>query len=126
MVDREPDKFGTPDCASSGWDLAARFGGLAKLSVKGAAEEPEEPNDVEKVLFNGECWRRGDDMSGKTRKRRDRRGKRDLPPPSPGILAEGVLNIAERFRKLAPLTGIRIGSARFDTEGQAKPGDPWD
>jgi hypothetical protein len=115
------------------------------LPVKGAAEEPEEPNNGEKVLFKVGCRRHGEDIPEKIKKRRDRprrresanlrprakhrdnrRGKKGSPPPSLKILAEGVLNIAESFRKLALLADIRIERVRIDTDGRAEPGDPWD
>jgi hypothetical protein len=60
-------------------DPAARFGGLALLPVKGAAEEPEDPNDEEKGLFKGKCRHRG---------------KKGPLPPSLKTLAEGISNIA--------------------------------
>jgi hypothetical protein len=57
-------------------DPAARFGGLALLSIKGAADEPEDPKDEEKFLFKGKCKHRGEDIPWKMKKRRDRRGRR--------------------------------------------------
>jgi hypothetical protein len=57
------------------------------LSVKGAAEEPEEPNDGEKVLFKGELRRCGEDIPGKMKKKggiaNGRRGSAN-PPAAQG------------------------------------------
>jgi hypothetical protein len=96
---------------------------------------------LENVLLKGECRRNREDIPGNMKKRRDRlrqartsanrrhrekrysnrRGKKSWQPPSLRILLEGILNIAVRFRKLAPLTSIRMERVRFETESHANP-----
>jgi hypothetical protein len=120
---------------------------LVLLSIKGAAVVPEDPKVfLENVLFKGECRHRGEEIQRKLKKRRDsvrqarkrqpaaqgerfqqpQRAERLAAPSLKRILVEGILNIAERFRKLAPLTILRMEMARFETESQAKPADPCD